>query len=207
MFTGAPGDFAGEPKDDFTDRSHYRPADWCRMEHLNLSEKAKVPRKSRLGVRHSHAMHRPKTSPPSVGRGSVTHNEWAAQAHILPQPSLASTVDDYTVRRFERTDRVKKPKTPSFNARALIEEERQENRMSRSAVLNTNSVSSWRTTTSLLSSRPGTSGHAVGVSGALLSPIRAGTAGASARGTRGKFGNSGVVRVDPARSQNLPHLR
>eukprot|EP00613_Pedinella_sp_CCMP2098_P027707 CAMPEP_0171698392 /NCGR_PEP_ID=MMETSP0991-20121206/9335_1 /TAXON_ID=483369 /ORGANISM="non described non described, Strain CCMP2098" /LENGTH=384 /DNA_ID=CAMNT_0012287259 /DNA_START=79 /DNA_END=1229 /DNA_ORIENTATION=+ len=140
-------DFAGEPKEpDFVDRTLHKPADWCTMEQLNLTEHMKVPPKSRQGVAKADAMLRPYTSPPNAARFSSTYNGWEAQANILPQPSLASSVDAESVKRFERTDRVPKPKQPSFDARVRIAEQRQENKYSRSLLSDSSSVYSWRQT-------------------------------------------------------------
>lgn len=87
---GVPGDYDGEPREDFMDRSKHNPPHWCSMEPLNLPEHAKVRPRSSRGVLPQSAMMRPKTSPPSCFRDSGTWKAWQAQAHILPQPSISS---------------------------------------------------------------------------------------------------------------------
>mmetsp|Transcript_5052 Transcript_5052/g.6543 ORF Transcript_5052/g.6543 Transcript_5052/m.6543 type:complete len:433 (+) Transcript_5052:146-1444(+) len=156
VFDGVPGDYDGEPKDDFIDRTHHKPPSWCTMDQLNLTERSKVNSKSIRGVLSKSAMMRPKTSPPSCPRDSGTYKAWAAQAHILPQPSIASHVDDSTIRRFERKDRVQKPKTPSFDARIRIAEFREQNKHSRHLLSDSISAYSWRSSSPLkANSSPG----------------------------------------------------
>lgn len=90
-FGGVPGDYAGEPRDDYVDRRRRQPPEWCTLEPLHLPERSQVSKAGLQGVASKRAVHRPTTGPPPAAKGSATWRAWEAQAFVLPQPAWASS--------------------------------------------------------------------------------------------------------------------
>ena len=118
------------------------------MEPLNLNEHMKVQRRSQLGVPARSTMVRPRTSPASFRAKTDSRTRWEAQAYLLPQPSIASSVGSRDkIRRLPprlRAACVPKPRSPSFDARATIRRTRAENSLARTLRDGGNSVDSWK---------------------------------------------------------------
>jgi len=202
FFNAPPGDFEGQPKDDFVDRSLHKPENWNSLETMHLPERVKVGGASRKGVRARVAMVRPMTCPPACDRNSATMKAWEAQARVLPQPSAASKAsDESTVRRSARTDLVRRVTAPRFDARATIAAAREEELRGRSQSFASASVYSWRDAAFQQQWAPG-GGLGGGGGSTVGSPV----------GARGKFAGSGSISLlssgSPTRQvKNLPALR